>query len=176
MNKEAEFPEFAGDRAGGINQRLREYADAVKAMKQAEASEKSELKAIKEHYDYYINKAKKKQETLKAELQQFIHADDGETSLSTTLGNIHLTKNNDSWNWPKDSQVKKLVNDLPKEFIKYTPALDKTAIKKATTITDDGKVVVTDTGQILKGISGEQGKGHSIAITLDKSLKGVDKK
>lgn len=171
MSEQTKFPEFAGDRAAGINQRLHDYAEATRAMERAEESEKAELKAIKDHYDYYINKAKKEQTRLKAELQQFIDVSNGETSLSTSMGNIHLVKNQDSWDWPKTSQFKKLIDELPKEFIKYNPTLDKEAIKQATTITDDGKVVVTDTGQILKGISAKRGKGQSVAVRLDKPSK-----
>lgn len=171
MSEQAKFPEFAGDRAAGINQRLHDYAEAAKAMEQAKESKKAELKAVKEHYDYYISKAKEEQARLKAELQQFIDVENGETSLSTSMGNIHLVKNKDSWDWPKMSQFKKIIDELPKEFIKYTPAIDKEAIKKATTITNDGKVVVTDTGQVLKGISAERGKGQSVAVRLDKPSK-----
>ena len=43
------FPEFAGDRAAEINQRLVDYAKAEKTKEQAEKSKKAEIKAINEH-------------------------------------------------------------------------------------------------------------------------------
>lgn len=170
------FPEFAGDRAAAINQRLVDYAKAEKAKEQAEKSKKTEIKAINEHYNFFINKAEEEKARLKAELQGFIKADEGEISLSTSLGNIHLTKNTDHWNWPSISQGKKIAKKLPEELIKKTPDIDKTAIKKLTTVTNDGKVIVTETGQLLDWLSVTPGEGKSLSVTLYKTLKPTEKK
>lgn len=167
----SDFPEFAGDRAAAINQRLEDYAKAKKAEKRAKESKAAEIKSINDYYDYYINKAKEEQARLKAELQGFINVDEGETSLSTSLGNIHLTKNKDHWNWPSPSQRKKIAKDLPGKLVKKVPDIDETAIKKFTTVTDDGKVIVTDTGQLLDWLDVTVGKGNSLAIRLDGALK-----
>lgn len=176
MNNQVEFPEFAGERAAAINQRLEDYAKAKRAEEQAEASKKAEIKRIKSTYDYYIDKAKNEQARLKAELQEFINVDEGETSLTTSLGNIHLTKNTDCWNWPTVSEGKKIAKDLPDELIKKVPDLDKTAIKKLTTVTDDGKVIVTETGQLLDWLDVTPGRGESLTVTLGKTLKPTKKK
>lgn len=176
MTDSFEFPEFAGDRAAAINQRLVDYAKAEKAKEQAEESKKAEIKAINEHYNFYINKAEEEQARLKAELQGFINVDEGETSLSTSLGNIHLTKNTDHWNWPSVSQGKKIAKKLPDELIKKTPDIDKTAIKKLTTVTNTGKVIVTETGQLLDWLSVTPGEGKSLSVTLYEALKPAEKK
>ncbi|NMV51982.1 hypothetical protein FOL86_02350 [Lactobacillus reuteri] len=176
MNNQVEFPEFAGKRAAAINQRLVDYAKAKKAEEKAKESKKAEIKAINEHYNFYINKAKEEQARLKAELQGFIDTDKGETSLSTSLGNIHLTKNTDHWNWPTVAQGKKIAKDLPDELIKKVPDIDKTAIKKLTTVTADGKVIVTETGQLLDWLNVTPGKGNSLTVKLDGSLKPAKKR
>ena len=176
MNNQVEFPEFEGKRAAAINQRLEDYAKAKRAEEQAEASKKAEIKRIKSMYDYYIDRAKNEQARLKVELQEFINVDEGETSLTTSLGNIHLTKNTDRWNWPTVSQGKEIAKDLPDELIKKVPDLDKTAIKKLTTVTDDGKVIVTETGQLLDWLDVTPGRGESLTVTLGETLKPAKKK
>lgn len=177
MTNQVEFPNFAGERAAGINDRLEDYAKAQKAIEQAEASKKAEINRIKSEYDYQIDKAKNVQARLKAELQGFINVDEGETSLTTSLGNIHLVKNQNKIIWPKGaSKTKLILEELPKEFIKYTPSINKAALNKSTIITDDGKVVIEDTGQVLEGVSGELGKGQSLTVTLGKALKPAKNK
>lgn len=168
MDTQVDFPTFAGDRASAINDRLRAYKEAKLAEKQAEESKKNEIASVKSHYDYYIDRAKNEQERLKTELQGFINVDEGETSLTTSMGNIHLIKNKDHWNWPSASKSKKIIEELPKEMIKEVPTLDKDAIKKNTTVTDDGKVIITDTGQIIDGLSVVVGKGQSVAIKTNR--------
>jgi len=167
MNNQVEFPKFAGNRAAAVNQRLRDYAAAKKAKESAEETKKAEITAVNEHYNHYINKAEEEMKRLKAELIGFINVDEGETSLSTSLGNIHLTKVKDKWNWPTASQFKKIAKDVPDEFVKQEPVLNKSAVKKLATVTDDGKVIVAETGQLLDWCDVVPGRGESLTVKLN---------
>lgn len=163
-----ETTDYALDEAAAINLRLREYRANKNKLEAIDKSERSELKEVKDFYAYKRNKLEEDNERLKQELLGFIDTENGQTSVTTSMGNVQARTTKDSWKWGSKSTQQKAMKSLPSELLKTVNELDKAKIKKATTITDDGKVVLNDTGEIINGLSGIKGGQKQVVIRLDK--------
>lgn len=163
-----ETTDYALDEAAAINQRLREYKANKNKLEAIDESERSELKEVKDFYAYKRNQLEEDNERLKQELLGFIDTENGQTSVTTSMGNVQARTTKDSWKWGSKSTQQKAMKSLPSELLKTVTELDKPKIKKATTITDDGKVVLNDTGEIINGLSGIKGGQKQAVIRLDK--------
>lgn len=163
-----ETTDYALDEAAAINQRLREYKANKNKLEAIDESERSELKEVKDFYAYKRNQLEEDNERLKQELLGFIDTENGQTSLTTSMGNVQARTTKDSWKWGSKSTQQKAMKSLPSELLKTVTELDKPKIKEATTITDDGKVVLNDTGEIINGLSGIKGGQKQVVIRLDK--------
>ena len=163
-----ETTDYALDEAAAINQRLREYKANKNKLEAIDESERSELKEVKDFYAYKRRKLEEDNERLKQELLGFIDTENGQTSVTTSMGNVQARTTKDSWKWGSKSTQQKAMKSLPSELLKTVTELDKAKIKEATTITDDGKVVLNDTGEIINGLSGVKGGQKQIVIRLDK--------
>lgn len=163
-----ETTDYALDEAAAINQRLREYKTNKNKLEAIDESERSELKEVRDFYTYKRNKLKEDNERLKQELLGFIDIENGQTSVTTSMGNVQARTTKDSWKWGSKSTQQKAMKSLPSELLKTAKELDKAKIKEATTITDDGKVVLNDTGEIINGLSGVKGGQKQVVIRLDK--------
>ncbi|WP_251951145.1 hypothetical protein [Limosilactobacillus vaginalis] len=163
-----ETTDYALDEAAAINQRLREYKANKNKLEAIDESERSELKEVKDFYAYKRRKLEEDNERLKQELLGFIDTENGQTSVTTSMGNVQARTTKDSWKWGSKSTQQKTMKSLPSELTKTVTELDKSKIKKATTITDDGKVVLNDTGEIINGLSGVKGGQKQVVIRLDK--------
>lgn len=163
-----ETTDYALDEAAAINQRLREYKANKNKLEAIDESERSELKEVKDFYAYKRRKLEEDNERLKQELLGFIDTENGQTSVTTSMGNVQARTTKDSWKWGSKSTQQKAMKSLPSELLKTVTELDKAKIKEATTITDDGKVVLNDTGEIINGLSGIKGGQKQVVIRLDK--------
>lgn len=163
-----ETTDYALDEAAAINQRLREYKANKNKLEAIDESERSELKEVKDFYAYKRRKLEEDNERLKQELLGFIDTENGQTSVTTSMGNVQARTTKDSWKWGSKSTQQKAMKSLPSELLKTVTELDKAKIKEATTITDDGKVVLNDTGEIINGLSGVKGGQKQVVIRLDK--------
>lgn len=160
--------DYALDEAAAINQRLREYKANKNELEAIDESERSELQEVKDFYTYKRSKLEEDNERLKQELLGFIDTENGQTSVTTSMGNVQARTTKDSWKWGSKSTQQKAMKSLPSELLKTVKELDKAKIKEATTITDDGKVVLNDTGEIINGLSGVKGGQKQVVIRLDK--------
>ncbi|WP_302150429.1 host-nuclease inhibitor Gam family protein [Limosilactobacillus vaginalis] len=163
-----ETTDYALDEAAAINQRLREYKANKNKLEAIDESERSELQEVKDFYAYKRSKLEEDNERLKQELLGFIDTENGQTSVTTSMGNVQARTTKDSWKWGSKSTQQKAMKSLPSELLKTVTELDKPKIKEATTITDDGKVVLNDTGEIINGLSGIKGGQKQVVIRLDK--------
>lgn len=163
-----ETTDYALDEAAAINQRLREYKANKNELEAIDESERSELQEVKDFYTYKRSKLEEDNERLKQELLGFIDTENGQTSVTTSMGNVQARTTKDSWKWGSKSTQQKAMKSLPSELLKTVKELDKAKIKEATTITDDGKVVLNDTGEIINGLSGVKGGQKQVVIRLDK--------
>lgn len=161
---------FAGDEASAINQRLREYRANKKALDDLEKSEKSELEEVRNFYAYKRKKITEDNDRLLTELLGFIDYEHGQTSLTTSMGNVQARTTKDSWKWGGKANQRKAMKVLPENLLKTVTSkeLDKAKIKEATTITDDGKVILNETGEIVDGLSGVKGGKKQAVIRLDR--------
>ena len=102
------------------------------------------------------------------ELLGFIDTEHGQTSVSTSMGNVQARTTSDSWKWGGAVAQRKAMKQLPSDLLKTVTELDKAKIKGATTITDDGKVILNETGEIIEGLSGVKGGKKQCVIRLDR--------
>ena len=84
------------------------------------------------------------------------------------MGNVQARTTSDSWKWGGAVAQRKAMKQLPSDLLKTVTELDKAKIKGATTITDDGKVVLNETGEIIEGLSGVKGGKKQCVIRLDR--------
>ena len=160
--------EFEADKAVAINQRLRQYKKNKKLIEEAKASEKAEIDEVKNFYESKIKRAEDDNAILMAELLGFIDTEHGQTSVSTSMGNVQARTTSDSWKWGGAVAQRKAMKQLPSDLLKTVTELDKAKIKEATTITDDGKVILNETGEIIEGLSGVKGGKKQCVIRLDR--------
>ena len=135
--------DYALDEAAAINLRLREYRANKNKLEAIDESERSELKEVKDFYAYKRNQLEEDNERLKQELLGFIDTENGQTSVTTSMGNVQARTTKDSWKWGGKTNQRKAMKVLPDSLLKTVTSkeLDKAKIKEATTITDDGKVI-----------------------------------
>lgn len=150
MVEPVDVPHFAGDRAGAIVERQRAYRKNVDSIEQAKASMKSEVEAVKDRYEGYIDKLEKNNEEIKAELYGFIDVDAGETSVTTSLGNVQARVTKPSWKWPSASKMKKIAQKLPINYTetKQVVEVNKDKLKEACVV-HNGKAYFKDTGELV---------------------------
>lgn len=165
-----ETTNYALDEAAAINQRLREYKANKNKLEAIDESERSELQEVKQFYDYKRNQLEEDNERLKQELLGFIDTENGQTSVTTSMGNVQARTTKDSWKWGGKTNQRKAMKVLPDSLLKTVTSkeLDKAKIKEATTITDDGKVILNETGEIVDGLSGVKGGKKQAVVRLDR--------
>ena len=140
MVEPVDIPNFAGDRAGAIVERQRAYQKNQRSIEKAKASMKSEIDSIKNRYEGYI----------KAELYGFIDVDAGETSVTTSLGNVQARLTKSSWKWPSASKMRSIAKHLPVSYVKTKQVIevDKDKLKKACVV-HNGRAYFKDTGELV---------------------------
>lgn len=161
-------PTYGPDDVEAINQRLRQYKENKELITEAEKAKKKEIEEVNNFYDYKINKAEKDNELLMAELLNFIDLEHGQTSVTTSMGNVQARTTKNKYNWGSKSDQEEAIKQLPAAMTKQVLILDKQMIKNNTLITDDGKVVIADTGEVIKGLSGIKGGKKQCVIRLDR--------
>lgn len=172
--KDDTFPTFAGNRAAGIVDRQRRIKELQDKQAEIKETQKYEIARIKDFYSTYLNKAENEINRLKAELYGFIDVKNGETSVTTSLGNVQARLTTDKWDWGNAATKRKALSKLPNELItiKETKEFNKAELQKHATITPDGQVILSETGEILDGITVERGGKPTVTIKYRK--KGND--
>lgn len=137
------FPTFAGDRAAGIMDRQRRIKELQDKQTEIKESQKREIARIKDFY-------------------------------STSLGNVQARLTSDKWDWGNATTKRKAIAKLPAELItvKETKEFNKAELRKHTTVAPNGQVILTETGEILDGITVE--KGGKPTVTIKYRKKGDD--
>lgn len=168
------FPTFAGGRAAGIMDRQRRIKELQDKQTEIKESQKREIARIKDFYSTYLDKAENEIDRLKAELYGFIDVKNGETSVTTSLGNVQARLTSDKWDWGNATTKRKAIAKLPAELItvKETKDFNKAELRKHTTVAPNGQVILTETGEILDGITVE--KGGRPTVTIKYRKKGDD--
>lgn len=173
MVEPVEIPHFAGDRAGAIVERQRAYQKNLHNIEQAKASMKSEVEAVKNRYEGYIDKLEKNNDQIKAELYGFIDVDAGETSVTTSLGNVQARTTKPSWRWPSASKMKKIAQKLPIDYIKTKQVVEvnKDKLKEACVV-HNGKAYFKDTGELVDdAINVTSGGQPTVTMRMNKGAK-----
>lgn len=150
MVEPVDIPNFAGDRAGAIVERQRAYQKNQRSIEKAKASMKSEIDSIKNRYEGYINRLEENNDEIKAELYGFIDVDAGETSVTTSLGNVQARLTKSSWKWPSASKMRSIAKHLPVSYVKTKQVIevDKDKLKKACVV-HNGRAYFKDTGELV---------------------------
>lgn len=156
--------DFTGEYdAGWINHQMRQYQKNrtnLQAIKEKKRQEKAEIDA------YYRNKTeqlKNQQEIIREDMARYL-MQYGMTSVTTSMGNAHVTTQGDKLNWEdlNASERRAVGSQLPDELVTREPK--KGDVMKAVVIQHDGTVVLKETGEIITGLTGKQGGTKTIVF------------
>ena len=154
------FDEFD---TGWFDNQMRRYQSNKRKLEKLDKQKKAELEYVRNYYLAQANEIDKEQEIIKVDLWNYLNLY-GMTSQSTAFGNAHLTTAGDKFFWKDLSakQKREIAEKLPDEYVNREPK--QGAINKNATITDDGRVVLNDTGEIIEGLTAKKGGYKTIAI------------
>nr|DAX90335.1 MAG TPA: hypothetical protein [Caudoviricetes sp.] len=159
-----EFPDFTGEYdAGWINHQMREFQKNKKNLEAIKEKKRQEKLEIDNYYKRETDGIEQEQELIKQDMARYLNQY-GMISVSTSMGNVHITTMGDKLNW-KDlnaSEKRAVATQLPDDLVNRTPKAS--AVMKAVAIQPDGTVVLKETGEILKGITGQQGGTKTVVF------------
>lgn len=175
-NKEYEGTTYAEDYVGIMNLKLRDYKKKLIELQKLSKTKKLELQSVRDFYDPKIEEANHKINELQEELMGVVESS-GNKSLTSSLGRVTVsTSRNPKFKFPSDQDFMK---SLPVEYTHLAEPeleLEKQKLERDVTITDDGRVVFKDTGEIVKGASATPAGQKSFRFYPDGIFKnGVDK-
>ena len=156
--------DFTGEYdAGWINHQMREFQKNKKNLEAIKEKKRQEKEEIDNFYRHETDQLEQEQDLIKQDMARYLNQY-GMTSVTTSMGNAHLTTQGDKLNWQDLSAQDKrdvaqqlhddLVNRMPKQG----------AVMKAVVIQSNGTVVMKDTGEIIKGLTGTQGGTKTIVF------------
>lgn len=156
--------DFTGEYdAGWVNHQMREYQKNkanLEALKEKKRQEKDE---IDNFYRHETDQLEQEQDLIRQDMARYLNQY-GMTSVTTSMGNAHLTTQGDKLNWEdlNASERRAVGSQLPDELVTREPK--KGDVMKAVVIQHDGTVVLKETGEIITGLTGKQGGAKTIVF------------
>lgn len=149
--------DFTGEYdAGWVNHQMREYQKNRANLEAIKSKKRQEKAEIDNYYQHQAQEIQQKQELIKQDMARYLNQY-GMTSVTTSMGNAHVTTQGDKLNWEdlNASERRAVGSQLPDELVTREPK--KGDVMKAVVIQHDGTVVLKETGEIITGLTGKQG-------------------
>lgn len=146
---------------GWFDNQLREYQKNASLLDNLKKQKSDELEYVKNYWTSKMERTEQEQSVIKADLANYLDQF-GATSQTTAFGNVHLAKTQSKIDWGTAKSQRDLAETMPEQFTRKS--LNKTALKEALGVNSDGKVFWKDTGEVVKGLTGEQGGEKTIVI------------
>lgn len=156
--------DFTGEYdAGWINHQMREFQKNKENLEAIKEKKRQEKEEIDNFYRHETDQLEQEQDLIKQDMARYLNQY-GMTSVTTSMGNAHLTTQGDKLNWQDLSAQDKrdVAKQLPDDLVNRTPK--QGAVMKAVVIQPNGTVVMKDTGEIIKGLTGTQGGTKTIVF------------
>lgn len=146
-----------------FNFQMKEAQKIKNRIQQMTYGKKKDIEFARKYWDEKIEKNEKELEVIKERLGDFLNRYDM-TSFSTSYGNAHLRAAGDKFDWKTLSanDKREIAKHLPEELVDRKPK--EGAVNKASQILDDGRVVLTETGEIIPGLTGKKGGYKTVTI------------
>lgn len=146
---------------GWFDTQLREYQKNKDFIEKTKKNKRDEIEYVTNFWNAKLMRLQQDQEIIKADLANYLDQF-GATSQTTAFGNVHLAKTQSKIDWGTAKSQRELAESIPDEFTRKS--LNKSALKDALAVSSDGKVYWKDTGELVKGLTGEQGGEKTIVI------------
>lgn len=146
---------------GWFDTQLREYQKNKDFIEKTKKNKRDEIEYVNNFWNAKLMRLQKDQDIIKADLANYLDQF-GATSQTTAFGNVHLAKTQSKIDWGTAKSQRDLAETMPEQFTRKS--LNKTALKEALGVNSDGKVFWKDTGEVVKGLTGEQGGEKTIVI------------
>lgn len=147
---------FTIDGIDGVNWALRKLAAIQAEMDEAKQLATNEIERINDWLKTETNKSQQSIEFFEGLLTEYAVkqriTDDKYTKTSTPYGAVRFKKNREKWVYDDNELVESLKENELTELIRIKEEPDKVQLKKAVSVID-GKIVDSNTGAILKGVS-----------------------
>ena len=156
--------DFTGEYdAGWVNHQMREYRKNKANLEAIQEKKRQEKAEIDNYYQHQAREIQEEQELIKQGMARYLNQF-GMTSVSTSMGNAHLVRQGDKLNWNdlNASERRAVGNQLPDNLVTREPK--KGDVMNAVAIQQDGTVVLKETGEILKGITGKLGGTKTVVF------------
>lgn len=156
--------DFTGEYdAGWINHQMREFQKNKKNLEAIKEKKRQEKEEIDNFYRHETDQLEQEQDLIKQDMARYLNQY-GMTSVTTSMGNAHVTTQGDKLNWEdlNSSERRAVGSQLPDELVTREPK--KGDVMKAVVIQHDGTVVLKETGEIITGLTGKQGGAKTIVF------------
>lgn len=146
-----------------FNFQMKELQELKKEVDEFAKSKKEDIDFARRYWDNKIEGLQYQINQIKDQLGDFLNRY-GMTSYSTAFGNAHLRTAGDKFDWKTLSanDKREIAKHLPEELVDRKPK--EGAVNKASQILDDGRVVLTETGEIIPGLTGKKGGYKTVTI------------